>query len=381
MVGETTRKDGRYQYVYKDCHGKKHYIYARTLELLREKEQQLQLDLLQGLDVSGSNIIFNDLFKLWFTDKRNIRSTTKVEYQKVWKNNIYNSKLGHMKIKNIKPRDIQFLYNELFDKGLKYHSVCLVNSLISSAFNYAYENDYILKQPQLGIMKKYNCFKSRDKKETMHLTPEQINNLLNHCSGSNTYRKYIPFIKIAIGTCCRIGELSGLTWNDIDMKNHIISINHTLNYTNLGKGCSYNISIPKTAASYRIIPMTDFVYDALLELSNNHTDSSNAYCVDGYSDFVFLTANNTPYSAHRVNQILKNLENSYNKAHPNNPLPHMSAHMLRHTGCSLLVNSNMNIATVQAIMGHSTPNITLAIYTHTTIEDTKNEMKRLNLIK
>lgn len=50
--GEGYRKgDGRYSYVYIDPLGKKRTIYAKSLVKLREREEQLQKDQLDGLDV------------------------------------------------------------------------------------------------------------------------------------------------------------------------------------------------------------------------------------------------------------------------------------------------------------------------------------------
>ena len=50
--GEGYRKgDGRYSYVYIDPLGKKRTIYAKSLVRLREREEQLQKDQLDGLDI------------------------------------------------------------------------------------------------------------------------------------------------------------------------------------------------------------------------------------------------------------------------------------------------------------------------------------------
>ena len=39
--GESQRKDGRYQFRWTDCFGKRHTIYADDLKNLREKKKQL----------------------------------------------------------------------------------------------------------------------------------------------------------------------------------------------------------------------------------------------------------------------------------------------------------------------------------------------------
>lgn len=45
-------------------------------------------------------------------------------------------------------------------------------------------------------------------------------------------------------------------------------------------------------------------------------------------------------------------------------LPHVSAHILRHTACSRLAESGIDAKTLQIIMGHFNVSITLDVYTH-----------------
>ena len=52
-TGESQRKDLTYMYRYTDMRGKRQCVYADDLNKLREKEKKIQLDTLQGLDISG----------------------------------------------------------------------------------------------------------------------------------------------------------------------------------------------------------------------------------------------------------------------------------------------------------------------------------------
>ena len=53
---------------------------------------------------------------------------------------------------------------------------------------------------------------------------------------SDTYKHWLPLFTFFLGTGCRIGEVVGLTWKDIDFKKGIISINHNTIYRRDGKG-------------------------------------------------------------------------------------------------------------------------------------------------
>lgn len=46
------RKDGRYQYRYTTYKGKRGYVYAETLQELREKEAQIEQDIRDGIDLT-----------------------------------------------------------------------------------------------------------------------------------------------------------------------------------------------------------------------------------------------------------------------------------------------------------------------------------------
>ena len=60
-TGESQRKDLIYMYRYIDMRGKRQCVYADDLNKLREKEKKIQLDTLQGLDISGGGITVIEL--------------------------------------------------------------------------------------------------------------------------------------------------------------------------------------------------------------------------------------------------------------------------------------------------------------------------------
>ena len=84
--GEGYRKgDGRYSYVYIDPLGKKRTIYAQSLVKLREREEQLQKDQLDGLDVYvAGKADVNFLFDRYISTKTELRSTTYSNYLYTW---------------------------------------------------------------------------------------------------------------------------------------------------------------------------------------------------------------------------------------------------------------------------------------------------------
>ena len=71
--GESQRKDGKYDFRWTSPDGKRHSIYAPTLEELREKEKGLQLDSLEGIKAEARYVTLNDVFTLWAKVKRGLK--------------------------------------------------------------------------------------------------------------------------------------------------------------------------------------------------------------------------------------------------------------------------------------------------------------------
>ena len=57
-------------------------------------------------------------------------------------------------------------------------------------------------------------------------------------------------------------------------------------------------------------------------------------------------------------------------------LPRISAHILRHTGCTRMAESGIDPKTLQYIMGHSDINVTMNIYNHVDTVRVKSEMAK-----
>lgn len=79
-TGESPRKDLTYMYRYTDMKGKRQCVYADDLNKLREKEKKIQIDTLQGLDISGGGITVLELVERYVGLRRNVRYNTTTGY-------------------------------------------------------------------------------------------------------------------------------------------------------------------------------------------------------------------------------------------------------------------------------------------------------------
>ncbi len=69
-TGEAERKNGGYVYRWTEKFGKRHAVYAATLEYLREEEEQILVDQHDGIKSNVKNLTVNDVIELWSQLKR-----------------------------------------------------------------------------------------------------------------------------------------------------------------------------------------------------------------------------------------------------------------------------------------------------------------------
>lgn len=121
--------------------------------------------------------------------------------------------------------------------------------------------------------------------------------------------------------------------------------------------------------------MVDEVFEALKRLIANR-NKPLPLVIDGYSDFLSINRNGKAKLAIDFNVMLKGLVKKYNKYH-DDELPHITPQVFRHTFCTRLANKNMNLKSLQYIMGHASITITLNLYAHASFERVQSEMIRL----
>lgn len=79
--GEYQRANGTFEYKWRDRRGKRHSIYAKTLEELREKELDVLRDVLDGIRADHKDITINDLYYSWVRLKRGLKDNTFQNYK------------------------------------------------------------------------------------------------------------------------------------------------------------------------------------------------------------------------------------------------------------------------------------------------------------
>lgn len=374
--GESQRKDGIYMYRYQDMAGNRRCIYNSNLSELREKEKKIRRDLEDGINTKAAERTLNEQFSLYMSLKTQLANSTRTNYIDLWENNLRNNSLGMKKLTQIRKSDILGFYNSLVERGLKYSTIKTFNCMIAPCLQLAVDDDVIRKNPCNGCLQQ---FLGGDSAEKNAMSKEQQWKMLNYVKRHNVYSAYYPMIAFMIETAVRCGEAIGLTWSDVDFKNKTVRINHQLIYKKRDGEYRFYADSPKTDAGVRVIPLTSIALSALSEQRRMQFEKGQRTDVeiDGYSDFVFSTKNKNPIMPSAVNNVLLNIVNALNRDYPGENFPRVSAHILRHTGCTRMAEAGIDPKVLQYIMGHSKISVTMEIYNHVSEERNRREIEKL----
>ena len=114
--GETVRSNGTYQYAYTDYYGKRQYVYANDLVTLRQKEEEILRDNLDGIDSQAArNQSLNDIYDKYMATRKDLAPRTYAGY--MYQYNAYvRQTIGKRKIKDIRYSDILRFYKSLMEE-------------------------------------------------------------------------------------------------------------------------------------------------------------------------------------------------------------------------------------------------------------------------
>lgn len=389
-AGESYRKsDDSYVYRWTAANGERKAIYAKNLKTLREREEELQKDIYDGIRVEESRITVNDVYKLWKRDKKGLKDHTMSNYTYTYEHYVQNS-FGEKRIQQIRRSDARKFYNEMLDDiGVAMTTLDNIHTVLNQVFNIAVEDRYIRTNPVSELMgevkraRKYQATKRRS------LTVQQQKAFLNFIAKKPEYKHWLPLFTFFLGTGCRVGEIVGLRWEDVDIEKGVIDINHSMSYYQReDKKCMYAISAPKTKAGTRTIPMLAEVKQSLLD-EKKYQEDLGMECkanIDGYTDFIFLNRYGLNHNPQSINRTIKRIVTAYNEfeldasdKENREPLliPNFSCHNLRHTFATRICENETNLKVIQEIMGHKNISTTMDVYAEATEEAKEKSFSNL----
>ncbi len=242
--------------------------------------------------------------------------------------------------------------NQRYDGGLSPISINLMLSILNMAFEYAFDREYLENNPCDRVKR----VPTIERKHADAFTKKEQRKLEQTIEADDNDRLF--GIILCFYTGLRIGELLGLEWSDISDDYRILTISKTV-YRGKDENGEWQLCIddPKTASSYRCIPLPEHIADRLYTLR----EKSN-------SKFIVQNKKGERMSIRSYQYIFEKITEKAG-------VRKLNFHAIRHTFATRALENGVDIKTLSEIMGHKNTSVTLNRYAHSMM-DTKIEMMK-----
>ncbi len=190
-------------------------------------------------------------------------------------------------------------------------------------------------------------------------TAEELRAFLDFTADS----PYLPAWIFLATSGCRRGECLGLRWVDLDLDQATAIISRQVT------ALDHRVIVkepPKTKQAHLI--RLDSGTVAMLKRLRTDQAQAKLRLGPGYHDegYVFCRFDGQPYHPERFSREFDRKQQYLNRDNPDQQIPTISLHGLRHTWATLALRAGLDIKIVSERLNHSSTHITREIYTHVT---------------
>ncbi len=358
------RYEGRFRYA-----GEDYYVVDRSLTKCKKMYNDLKYEVEHGLYAKQENITVDGWFQTWLEEykKPSVKKGTVTVYDEHYRCYL-KDELGKKRLKDIRPEHIQKIYNDMHRAGYSRNTIELTAVVLSGMYKQAVKNKVIKENPVPFATLPRNTVS----KERRVMTMDEQRIFLKYVKDS-----YLADIcELALSTGMRSGELRGLRWQDIDFKNKLIHVNHSLNFNNN----EYYLDTPKTATSKRDIPMLDNVYNVLRHRKKQQAElrlslGDQWKSKPGLEDLIFTSEFGYPMNRDRFKLNLNEVIDKINQ--DGVKFEHITPHTFRHTFATRCIENGMQPQVLKTILGHSKLAMTMDLYSHVLPNIKADEMQKI----
>jgi len=246
--------------------------------------------------------------------------------------------------------------------------------VLQQSLKVAVKNKYILSSPATDLK-----VPTSENKKVIPLTDKELTKLLSDRKNTRNYLYYV----LSVYTGARIGEVLGLSWDDIDLKNNIIHIRHSLKVSKNTNGDEiisatarktiHVLGSTKTGKT-RDVPLLPIVVNVIkqhkikqieekLQIGQSYNSNNMVFC-DVVGEYLKIK-----YMYDELKKAVKRL----------NIGTDVTPHTLRHTFVSQMISAGTtSIALISSIVGHTDIITTLKTYSHLMPNDMEEAFKALD---
>lgn len=354
------RADGRYQRSYTGADGRRHYVYAETRREVDRKLHEALRDKELGLYVAGPSQSVEQFLVAWLRSLRDqVRPTTLERYEQQVRGHAIPA-LGKIPLRKLQPQHVADLYAGLRD-SLSPASIRHLHAVLHSALKQAVGWNLVARNPVTAVRAPRH-----ERREMRMLSIAETRALLEAVRGDELEALYV----LALTSGLRQGELLALRWRDVDLDRGWIDVNATLTRA----GGSVRRSAPKTKAGLRAVKLTARGLAAMRAHRLRMAEQLLPLRARPEGDvFVFLEGGLPLNGSHLTERRWKPLLRAAG-------LREIRFHDLRHAFASLMLSQGVRVDLVSQMLGHSSPALTLSIYSHILPGDQESAVQRLDAV-
>jgi integrase len=344
------RKDGRFEARYVkgyDENGKKKYgaVYAKTYADVKDKLKKATLTVITTKStVTVVGAVTAHLESL----KYQIKPSTQVAYLRHLEKRIA-PHFGNLRCDRLTSEILQNFIDVQVESGLSAVTVQSASLFLKAGLKSVGYTSFVVKLPKKSkTIVDYLSFDEQKHLEVAAKTSDDLDYLM---------------VMLCLYSGIRVGEASGLFWEDIDYECRLLRIRRTMQRIKSSGAAKTEIALlpPKTISSVRDIPLPDFLLDLLKE---HNEKSSSAYVLSMREKFV------EPRMLQRRFKKLLIVAN----------VKEVNFHATRHTFATRALESGFDVKSLSEIMGHSSAMVTLTKYAHALDKQKRTCMESLSAV-
>lgn len=346
---------------------KRTYFYGHTVKEAEGKRAEYQESLRRGTLAVNEKATFRDVAAAWLIYKRGqlgekgLKQYTR--YQSIIDNQL--KPLHSRRVKELKPADLDMILSEYAQEGKAKKTLIYYKQAASQIMDYAIENDLAFRNVFAKVK-----IPAAPETERKPLTDEQVRLVAEHWEGHRAGVGALLMLYCGL----RRGELIPLTWADIDLEHKALTVNksvHTVSNTFIVKQGA------KTAAGERVVDIPDCIIPAL-----THAKATRGgFLVFPGADGQMLTSEGYKRLWESYMHYLNICAGGRDRSRSNPKIVAVepfTAHQLRHTYATMLYDADVDPKSAQRLMGHSSLEMTLKIYTHLSQRKKADSIGKLN---